>query len=104
MDPDPKDNPKDAKEVKSAWLNLEVKGVLLFAVIGVIMGYVSFLLVSPLRSLILAIAILVGSILVIRRFWKIKEKGYWSNKIVVYIFVWIIVWTIFYNMNISWGP
>jgi len=83
------------------WFTQELQAVSLFAVIAVVIGYVSFLMNSSLGSLILAIAVLVGSILITRKLLKIKQSAkWWFNPIIVYLFIWIIVWTIFYNLTI----
>ncbi len=84
--------------------NLENKLLLLFTVLGGLTGYLSFLLNSPLRSSILALAILVASVLLNQKLLKVKEgKKWWINKVAIFVFTWIIIWTIYFNIYIVKG-
>lgn len=83
------------------WFTQELQVILLFTVIAIVIGYISFLMNSSLSSLIIAVAVLAGSALLIKRLLKIKQPAkWWFNPAIVYLFIWIIVWTIFYNLTV----
>ena len=84
------------------YFDLELRSALINAVIGGIVGYVSFLINQPIMNLALAIAVLAGMSFILKKVWKIKKERKWwiSNAVLVFIFVWLIVWTIFYNTKI----
>ena len=84
------------------YFDLELRSTLISAVIGGIIGYISFIINQPIMNLVLAIAVLAITCFTLKRVWKIeKERKWWiSNAIIVFLFVWLIVWTIFYNTKI----
>ena len=84
------------------YFNLELKSTIIHALIGAMLGYVSFTINQPLLNTVLAIAVLVVTIFIVRLIFKVKEKAKWwiSNGIVIFIFLWLVVYTIFYNMNL----
>jgi hypothetical protein len=71
-----------------------------FTLLGILMGYVSYLLNSNYLSLLVALVFLFIGAEVFKRIFKINEKlkWFWSNGGWAYIFVWFIVWIIFYNL------
>ena len=77
----------------------ELKATIAFSVIGIIVGYASYLIRNSLMALVLAIVVMIGSYFVLNT--KIKKDTKWwlGNGAVVYIFLWILVWSIFYTMN-----
>ena len=88
------------KERVKKYLNLEIKAVVASAVLGAAVGYVSFVLNMPLASLALAVIVLAVFSFAIKKALKISnDKKWWiGNVVVVYIFIWFIIWTIFYNL------
>ena len=70
----------------------------IFTIIGIIVGYASFLIDNRLISLAVAIIILLIAIKAVEKVFKITEKKWWSSPVVLYIFTWIVVWTIFLNL------
>ena len=71
----------------------------LFAVIGAVMGYVSALLNQPLASLAIAIVVIVVVWLILKKGLKITEdKKWWTGKVALYIFMWFVIWTLFFNL------
>ncbi len=85
-------------------MNNESKSFWLFSILGIIFGYVSFLinktLVSSLIPFVLSIVVLYAFAAVLRQVLKINEKMKWfmSNGGWVYIFLWFVTWIIFYNL------
>lgn len=78
----------------------EIKLTLLFAVLGIVVGYVSFLLNNNLLSLAAMIVIAFVAREAIKRKRGIKEGFKWwlGNGLVVYVFLWLVTWIIFYNL------
>jgi len=84
------------------YFDLELKSTIINAVIGGIVGYISFLVNQPIMNLVLAIAVLIITCFALKNLWKIdKERKWWiSNAIIIFLFVWLIVWTVFYNTKV----
>lgn len=79
----------------------ERAGVVLFALLGAAVGFVSFLVNQPLQSLALALVVFALSYLVLKKRFKLGEPtGWWTNKVIVYVFIWMAVWTVLYNAYI----
>jgi CDP-diglyceride synthetase len=92
----------DIKAKFKSWLDLDLRTVLLHAVVGGIMGYISFIINQPLLNLVFALAILIIIIYVNRKISKItEEKKWWMSSVLIYLFMWMLVWTIFYNTRIA---
>ena len=76
-------------------------GSVILAVIGVIVGYLSFLINRPLYSLGLAIVVLIIIYVAFTKVLKLAEpKKWWANKAILYIFMWLVIWAIFFNVYI----
>ena len=71
-----------------------MKVMLLYLVIGIIIGYISFLIVNPFISTILAVIILFVVPKTFGKILKINEKIRWwlTNGGLVYMFIWFITW------------
>ena len=76
---------------------------LIFAVLGAVVGYVSFLQNSTPVSFLVMIIVAAISVLLLKRIMKVTEDWKWwfGNGLILYIFLWLIVWTIFYNVAIN---
>ena len=86
-----------------AKLALHRKLVFVFTIVGIVIGYASFLINIPLVSLVLMI--IIGAVLTFAAGKAFKPKAvggkrWWSSAIAVYVFAWLIVWTILFNMYI----
>ena len=77
----------------------ELKATIAFSIIGIIVGYASFLIRNSLMALSVAIAVMVVSYFALNSKMKKDTKWWLGNGVVVYIFLWILVWSIFYTMN-----
>ncbi|MFH0836845.1 MAG: hypothetical protein V1870_01830 [Candidatus Aenigmatarchaeota archaeon] len=101
---------KETKEVKQKevkhtagddrrkWWNNDLKFSLLFFALGVIMGFVGYVINVPMRSGLLALAVFLGLAFAINKMQKLEEnKGWWVSKFVIYIFFWFLVWTVFHT-------
>ena len=81
-------------------MKIESKTTIAFTILGIIVGYVSYILMNNYLSLALAIVFLYLGAEMFKRIFKINEKFKWflSNGGWLYIFIWFIVWIIFYNL------
>lgn len=91
-----------ANEKLRAYFDRELLSTLVYALSAVIAGYLSFMLNQPRTAVVAAIAVIIVATLFIRYVLRIKEKYGWyiKNGIIVFLFMWFIVWTVFYNVNI----
>jgi len=74
-----------------------------YGIVGAIVGYVSFLINVPLYSLVLAIVVGIAVTFALKRMLKpqaVGGKRWWSSGALAYAFIWLIVWTILFNMYI----
>ena len=71
-----------------------------FTILGIIIGYVSFLLSNNYLSLGVAVVVLYIGAQLFKRIFKINEKlnWFWTNGGWIYLFMWFIVWIVFYNL------
>jgi len=78
----------------------ENKSTIAFIILGIIMGYVSFLLRNNYLSLAVAVIFLYVGAQIFKRGLKINEKfnWFWTNGGWIYLFIWFIVWIVFYNL------
>lgn len=78
----------------------ELKSVLVHAAAGAVVGYASFVINQPLQGLLLMIVVMAVTTFSVKKIFRIDKKYKWflSNGIIVYLFLWLVVWTIFYNM------
>ncbi|HIG97269.1 MAG TPA: hypothetical protein HA230_02900 [Candidatus Aenigmarchaeota archaeon] len=85
-----------------SYFDVELRTTVVYAVIAVIMGYVSMTINNTAMAALVAIIVLVILTFVLRAVFKIKEGAKWwmGNGVIVYLFLWVIVWTIFYNTYI----
>ena len=91
-----------SEKVKN-YFDKELLSTLAYAIIAVIAGYLSFLLNQPKTALVVVPVFLAISTIFIRFILGIKEKYNWymKNGAIVFLFVWFIVWTLFYNLNMT---
>lgn len=83
-----------------AW-TIEVKTVLVNSIIAFIVGFVSFLINSPVINFFLAVALFGLTNYILRESLNIdKERNWWiGNGVVVFFMFWFIFWTLFYNLQ-----
>lgn len=82
------------------YFDVDLKTTLEFAAIGIVVGYVSFLLKNNMASLAVMLAIMGAGWLLMRKMVKEKKDAKWwlGNGLVIYAFSWFVSWTIFYNV------
>ncbi len=95
-------NTVDMKKKVMEYLDVDLRSTLVYAVAGVILGYTSFIINQPKISIILSLTVILALRVLIKTVWKIKQPPKWwlGNGIIIYIFIWLIVWTIFYNIRL----
>ena len=79
----------------------EVKVVLINALVGFIIGYVSFILNSPVVNFFIAVLVFAFLNYTVKNKLEIDEERNWwfGNSVVVFFFIWFIIWTLFYNLQ-----
>ncbi len=82
------------------YFDTELKSTLAHTAAGIAAGYISFVINSPVTSVVVMLVILGLTHAFVRLAWKVNQKiGWWlGNGIVAYVFSWLVVWTIFYNL------
>ena len=78
------------------------KVTFIFTIIGAVIGFISFLVNQPITALVVAVVLYAVFHFAVKKFLKIKYSGkFWiGNGILVYFLMWLIVWTIFYNLQL----
>jgi hypothetical protein len=81
-------------------MKVEKQITLAFAALGAIVGYLGYTLMNNYFAVTLALAVLFISMKVFEIIFKKKENYKWfmSNGGWIYIFVWLVIWIVFYNM------
>jgi len=81
-------------------MKTENKANLAFTILGIIIGYASYLLKNNYLSLLVAIVFFFVGAEILKRIFKINEKLKWflSNGGWTYVLIWLVVWIIFYNL------
>ena len=84
------------------YFDIELITAIITVVIAAAAGYISFIINEPLSSFGFAVVLLAIYAFLFKTIMKIqKERKWWvSNCIVVFLFVWLIIWTIFYNLRL----
>ncbi|MFH1630840.1 MAG: hypothetical protein ABIA21_01285 [Candidatus Aenigmatarchaeota archaeon] len=91
------------------WATPDLTLSLLFCLLGFFMGigvhylHVLFNLSSPI---LVVISLPVFAIVAVaaHNHLNLKEgKSWWASKFIVYLFTWIIIWTILYNLQVVWA-
>lgn len=81
-------------------MKTKTKSNIVYVVMGILVGYVSYLLNDEFMSLGLAVASFVIIAGLIKKMFKVDEKfkWFWSNGGWLYLFIWFITWVLFYNL------
>ncbi len=84
------------------YFDIELRSNLINAVIGAIVGYLSFIVNQAGMNIIMMIVALGITAFAIKKLWKLSKDYKWwiSNGVIMFIFMWFIVWTIFYNLQL----
>ena len=82
-----------------AYFDMELRTTSVYAAAAVIMGYLSLLISHTAYATLAGLIVLAALTFAMRAAFKIKEGAKWwlGNGVIVYVFLWMIVWTIFYN-------
>ena len=82
-----------------SYFDMELRTTSVYTVAAVIMGYVSLTINHTAYATLASLIVLVVVTLAMRAAFKIKEGAKWwlGNGVIVYLLLWMIVWTIFYN-------
>jgi len=85
------------------YFNGELNSSILHAITGIIAGYLSFTMNSVGLAVVVMIVILAISMALTKVAIQSEKKDakWWlGNGVIVYILLWIVVWTIYYNIAI----
>lgn len=81
------------------YFDTELRTTVIYAVLAIVIGSVSFLLNSTALSVVLAVVVFLASWAGLKRVLKINEdKRFWFTMAVLYFFLWLVVWTLLYNV------
>jgi hypothetical protein len=82
------------------YFDRELRSSIIFAIIGIVIGYASFMINNSAIAFVLMVVVAVVAKSVLQGIMKIKEdfKWWFGNGMVVYIILWLVSWTIFYNV------
>lgn len=96
-----KEDKEDDSGKKEMSKPMERNLILLFAVFGAVIGYASVLINSALISLVAVIIVYIVAQVSVKSILKIKSGKILSgNALVVYFVMWLVVWTLFYNLQL----
>jgi membrane associated rhomboid family serine protease len=84
------------------YFDIDIRTTLIYAVLGIIAGYISFIINEAGYAALAMIIILVVAAFATKKLLKIKQDKKWwlGNAVIVYILLWLVVWTIFFNLAI----
>lgn len=81
------------------YFSADLKAMLIYTMLGAISGYIAFVMNSPKLAFVSMLLILGVSTALMKYAFKAPNyKWFVGNGIVVFILMWFIVWTIFYNL------
>lgn len=85
-----------------SYFEKDVVTTLLFAALGVVVGYASFLISTNAGALVLMLLVAVMTVVVLKKAAKMSEDFRWwlGNGLAVYVLLWLITWAIFYNIGL----
>lgn len=77
----------------------EIKVTIANVLLGIVIGYMSFLLNQPLINLVVAIAAFIAMTFLAKKAFNVKkEKKWWMSPVTTFFLAWIVSWTLFYNI------
>ncbi|MBI2972036.1 MAG: hypothetical protein HYY37_06455 [Candidatus Aenigmarchaeota archaeon] len=85
-----------------AYFDEELRATLVHACAAAIAGFVSFSIGRPEAGFAVGLALLGATTLLAQRVMGIRKDIKWflGNGIIVYMLVWIIVWTVFHTLRV----
>lgn len=81
-------------------LGKERSVMIVSSLVGIVVGYISFLLNAPLMNIVLALIVLAVMDVVLSKALKVQEKRKWwlGNSDIAFILVWFVSWSLFFNV------
>jgi multisubunit Na+/H+ antiporter MnhG subunit len=85
-----------------SYFDRELTTAIIFAIIGIIVGYASFVINNSTLSFVLMIIVGAVFYFLVKIAAKIKQDKRWwiGNAFIVYIFLWLITWIVYYNIGL----
>ncbi len=84
------------------YFDIDMRIAMLNVVAGAAAGYVSFVINEPLASFFVAVVAAALLSLSLNNVLKLKKDTKWwiSNGLLIFILVWFVSWTLFYDMRL----
>ena len=79
----------------------DLRATIAYSVLGVIAGYASFAINNPRVAFAVMLVILIVSTAAMKYAFKVNYRWFASNGVIAFLFIWFIVWTVFYNLNVA---
>lgn len=94
-----KPSEKQEAQEKKLFLDEEKKSTLIFTIMSILAGYISYMLKNNYFALLIMIALFAVSSLAVRKLFGKKEMNWvLANGGIIYIFLWFVSWILFYNL------
>ncbi len=77
-----------------------LRSTTIYCLLGIFAGYASFLINNPRIAFVFMVVILAITTFILKRIFKVDYRWFMNNGIVAFLFIWFIVWTILYNLNV----
>ena len=84
------------------YFDIDMRIAVLNVVAGAVVGYVSFVINEPLASFFVAVVAAALLSLSLNNLLKLNKDTKWwiSNGLLIFIMVWFVSWTLFYDMRL----
>lgn len=87
------------KDKIKSYFDLELRAAIVYTVLGVIAGYLSFRAGNPPAGLMAALLIFGAASFLLKKAWNIKKPAKnWVSNGLFFLMIWFITYTIFYNI------
>ena len=85
-----------------SYFDFELRTTTVYTAAAIVMGYLSLVISHTAYAAVAALVVMIVLTIVMRAVFKIKEDAKWwlGNGIIVYIFVWLVSWTVLYNVYV----
>jgi hypothetical protein len=85
------------------YFDKELNSTVIHSLAGFAAGYASFVTNNPPLAIVIMLVVLGITHFLVKFLLKINEDKKWwlGNGLIVYIFFWFVVWTMFYNVGIA---
>ena len=84
------------------YFDVELRTAVINIIAGAAAGYASFVIDQALLAIFIAIVSVALLSLILGKLFGVKKGAKWwiSNGVIIFLFTWFIVWTIFYDIRL----